>query len=85
MKHIKFYFTFIKLIEEWRARKKRCLTKSFLTILEGNDHTRVYIRKLKENNCYIAQGYYFDKPLERSEFEKRLISSSKRKDSYEQS
>ena len=59
MKHIKFYFTFIRLIEEWRARKKRCLTKSFLTILEGNDHTRVYIRKLKENNCCSCKSILF--------------------------
>lgn len=27
---------------------------------------------LKENGCYHAQGYYFDKPMPRSEFEERI-------------
>lgn len=56
---IKFYFTLIELIEEWRARKERCFTKSFLMLLEDNDHTMVYVRKLKENNCCSRQSVLF--------------------------
>ena len=29
-------------------------------------------KMLKENNCFLAQGYFFDKPLPIEEFEKRL-------------
>lgn len=30
------------------------------------------VRLLKENNCFYAQGFYFDKPMPVEEFEKRL-------------
>lgn len=30
------------------------------------------VRLLKENNCFFAQGFYFDKPMPVEEFEKRL-------------
>lgn len=30
------------------------------------------IKFLKENNCYLAQGYFFDKPLNKADFESRL-------------
>ncbi|MGN0674595.1 MAG: putative bifunctional diguanylate cyclase/phosphodiesterase, partial [Oscillospiraceae bacterium] len=30
------------------------------------------VRLLKENNCFLAQGFYFDKPIPVEEFEKRL-------------
>ncbi len=30
------------------------------------------IQLLKENNCYLAQGYYFDKPLSKMDFYNRL-------------
>ncbi|MGN0620853.1 MAG: putative bifunctional diguanylate cyclase/phosphodiesterase [Porcipelethomonas sp.] len=36
--------------------------------VENSEHVRI----LKENNCWIVQGYYFDKPLPRPEFERRL-------------
>lgn len=40
-------------------------------IVEGVE-TAEQIKLLKENNCYLAQGFYFDKPLPVEEFEKRL-------------
>ncbi|MGN0437244.1 MAG: EAL domain-containing protein [Lachnospiraceae bacterium] len=40
-------------------------------IVEGVE-TVEQVRLLKENNCYYAQGYYFDRPLVVDEFEKRL-------------
>ncbi len=30
------------------------------------------VKLLKENNCFMAQGFYFDKPLPKEEFKKRL-------------
>lgn len=30
------------------------------------------VRLLKENNCFFAQGFYFDKPMPMEDFEKRL-------------
>lgn len=41
------------------------------TIVEGVE-TLEHIKMLKENNCFLAQGYYFDRPLPKAEFEKRL-------------
>lgn len=40
-------------------------------IVEGVE-TVEHIKLLKENNCYLAQGFYFDRPLPKDEFEKRL-------------
>lgn len=40
-------------------------------IVEGVE-TPEHIRLLKECKCYLAQGYYFDKPLPVDEFEKRM-------------
>lgn len=42
-------------------------------ITEGVE-TLEQIMLLKKSNCFLAQGYYFDKPLPVEEFEKRLIS-----------
>ena len=42
-------------------------------IVEGVE-TIQQVRILKENNCYLAQGFYFDKPLQKEEFESRLTS-----------
>ncbi|MCR5282571.1 MAG: GGDEF domain-containing phosphodiesterase [Lachnospiraceae bacterium] len=42
-------------------------------IIEGVE-TPYQIKLLRENNCEIAQGFYFDKPLPREEFEKRLLA-----------
>ena len=40
-------------------------------IVEGVE-TLDHIKLLKENKCYLAQGYYFDRPLPKTEFETRL-------------
>ncbi|MCM1156998.1 MAG: GGDEF domain-containing phosphodiesterase [Bacteroidales bacterium] len=40
-------------------------------IVEGVE-TEEHIQLLKKNRCYLAQGYYFDKPLPVEMFEKRL-------------
>lgn len=40
-------------------------------IAEGVE-TAEHVRLLKENNCFMAQGFYFDRPLPIDEFEKRL-------------
>ncbi len=33
------------------------------------------IKLLKDNQCFIAQGFFFDEPLARAEFEQRLIAA----------
>ena len=43
------------------------------TIAEGVETTD-HIKLLKKYGCYHGQGYYFDKPLPREEFEKVLLS-----------
>lgn len=40
-------------------------------LVEGVE-TPDQIKFLKQHNCYLAQGFFFDKPLEKKEFEKRL-------------
>ncbi|MGN0696847.1 MAG: putative bifunctional diguanylate cyclase/phosphodiesterase [Oscillospiraceae bacterium] len=40
-------------------------------IVEGIESAE-QVRLLKENNCFLAQGFYFDKPMPVDEFEKRL-------------
>ena len=40
-------------------------------IVEGVE-TIEQVRILKENNCYMAQGFYFDRPLPVEDFEARL-------------
>ncbi len=41
-------------------------------IVEGVE-TVEQVMLLKENNCYFAQGFYFDKPLPKEIFEKKLV------------
>lgn len=41
-------------------------------IVEGVE-TMEQVKMLKENNCYLAQGYFFDKPLTADEFETRFV------------
>ncbi|MBR5422112.1 MAG: EAL domain-containing protein [Lachnospiraceae bacterium] len=41
------------------------------TIAEGIE-TIEHVQLLKENRCFMAQGYLFDKPLPANEFEERL-------------
>lgn len=45
-------------------------------IVEGVE-TMEHVKLLKENNCYMAQGFYFDKPLPREEFENRLFGDKR--------
>ncbi|MDD7581172.1 MAG: bifunctional diguanylate cyclase/phosphodiesterase [Treponema sp.] len=42
-------------------------------IVEGVE-TIEHIKLLKENKCFLAQGYYFDPPLKREAFEERLMA-----------
>ena len=42
-------------------------------IVEGVE-TIEHIKLLKENKCFLAQGYYFDPPLKREVFEERLMA-----------
>ena len=41
------------------------------SIAEGVETTE-QIRILKENGCMLAQGYFFDKPLPKEEFDTRI-------------
>ena len=41
-------------------------------IVEGVE-TLEQVRLLKENNCFLVQGYYFDRPLPMEEFERKLM------------
>ncbi|MCR5517744.1 MAG: GGDEF domain-containing phosphodiesterase [Lachnospiraceae bacterium] len=41
-------------------------------IVEGVE-TKEQVEKLKANDCILAQGYFYDKPLMKNEFEKRLV------------
>lgn len=61
-------------------KKKKIMLKSVIAmsqalglecITEGVE-TLEQIILLKKNNCFLAQGFYFDKPLTVDEFEKRL-------------
>lgn len=45
-------------------------------IVEGVE-TIEQVELLKNNNCYLAQGFYFDKPLPVEEFEERLFRCEK--------
>ena len=40
-------------------------------IVEGVE-TAEQVKLLRDFRCYHAQGFYFDKPLPKSEYEKRL-------------
>ncbi len=40
-------------------------------IVEGVE-TIEHIKLLKQNNCYLAQGFYFDKPLPKNDFIERM-------------
>ena len=43
-------------------------------IVEGIE-TIDQIKFLKENNCFLAQGFYFDKPMPVREFEDKLAKN----------
>jgi EAL domain-containing protein (putative c-di-GMP-specific phosphodiesterase class I) len=40
-------------------------------VVEGVESEK-QLDTLKDNNCFIAQGFYFDKPLPVEDYEKRL-------------
>lgn len=40
-------------------------------LVEGVE-TAEQVKFLKQNNCFLAQGFFFDRPLPRAEFEKRM-------------
>ncbi|MCM1101863.1 MAG: GGDEF domain-containing phosphodiesterase [Clostridium sp.] len=40
-------------------------------IVEGVE-TAEQVKFLKQHNCYLAQGYFFDRPLKKAEFESRM-------------
>ncbi len=44
----------------------------FECIVEGVE-TLEQLKMIKRNNCFMAQGFYFDKPLPAEEFEEKLI------------
>lgn len=44
------------------------------TILCEGVENKSQLDFLKESGCHIIQGYFFDKPLEKAEFEKRMIN-----------
>jgi len=44
-------------------------------IVEGVE-TKEQVEKLKVNDCILAQGYFYDKPLMKNEFEKRLVKKA---------
>lgn len=48
-------------------------------IVEGVE-TLEQVKLLKDNGCFRAQGFYFDKPLPKEEFEKRLADEWKYSD-----
>ena len=43
-------------------------------IVEGVE-TRAQLKLLKDNHCDQAQGFFFDRPMPREEFEKRMEDS----------
>jgi EAL domain-containing protein (putative c-di-GMP-specific phosphodiesterase class I) len=43
-------------------------------IAEGVE-TENQVRILKDNSCSLAQGFYFDKPMEQADFEKKYCKS----------
>ena len=44
-------------------------------IVEGVESVE-QIKLLKESNCFLAQGFYFDRPLAVTDFEKKLAQIS---------
>lgn len=44
----------------------------FKCLVEGVE-TSEHVKILKENNCFVAQGFYFDRPLPVKVFEQRLL------------
>ena len=49
------------------------MSLGFRCIAEGVE-TEYQLKVMRDNGCEIAQGYYFDKPLPKEEFEARLAT-----------
>lgn len=60
------YILFGHLLSMFKALGLKCIVEGVETIEQ--------VKMLKENNCYMAQGYYFDRPLPVDEFEKRICN-----------
>lgn len=58
------YILFRHLLSMFRDLGLKCIVEGVETI----EHVKI----LKENNCFMAQGYFFDKPLPILEFQSRL-------------
>lgn len=59
------YLMFSHLLAMFRELGLKCIVEGVETIEQ--------VKMLKENKCFLAQGYFFDKPLEVAEFEKRIV------------
>ena len=68
--------------DDQKAKTDRVISRSIINmahelgikvIAEGVE-TKEQAEFLKENNCFMAQGFLFDKALEHDEFEKRLVT-----------
>lgn len=71
--------SFLNMIDD-RAMRDNIMLKHIISlaqdlglecIVEGVE-TVEQVKLLKESNCFMAQGFYFDKPLPKSNFEERL-------------
>ena len=58
------YLMFSHLLAMFRELGLKCIVEGVETIEQ--------VKMLKDNKCYLAQGYFFDKPLCVEEFETRL-------------
>lgn len=58
------YLMFSHLLSMFRELGLKCIVEGVETIEQ--------VKMLKDNKCILAQGYFFDKPLELCEFETRL-------------
>ncbi len=59
------YLMFSHLLAMFRELGLKCIVEGVETIEQ--------VKMLKDNKCFLAQGYFFDKPLGLEEFESRLV------------
>ena len=60
------YLMFSHLMSMFRELGLKCIVEGVETLEQ--------VKMLKENKCYLAQGYFFDRPIQMAEFETRLVS-----------